>query len=153
MCDQHHFKTLANSVLCTFQLRVSENTRDMFDNECTNFCTIGNETKRQVSKFLSKFILQASDWEGTTAQFQLAEKLFKTQIKFTRLLISSMMINDNHPSTKIKEVNEQSCNLSKLIIETQLLENNTNIIDFLESDKFEIIRLCRNAILEETNKR
>ena len=64
-----------------------------------------------------------------------------------------MIIKDNHTSNKIKEVNEKSCNLSKLIIETQLLENKTNIIDCLELDKFEIIRLCRNKILEETNKR
>ena len=43
-------------------------------------------------------------------------------------------------------------NLSKLIIETQLLENNTNIIDCLELAKFEIIRIYRNAILDKTNR-
>ena len=94
-----------------------------------------------------------SDWEVTTAKFALAEKLFKMQIKFTRSLISSVIITNDCTLTKIKEVNEQSYNLSKLIIETQLLENNTNIIDCLELAKFEIIRIYRNTTLEQTNKR
>ena len=64
-----------------------------------------------------------------------------------------MIVTENYNSTNIKEVNEQSYNISKLIIKTQLLEKNTNIIDYLELNKFEIIRVYRNAMLDKTNKR
>ena len=62
-------------------------------------------------------------------------------------------MTDNCTSTKNKEVNEQSFIISKLTIETQLLENNTNIIDYLELNKFEVIRIYRNAMLDEANKK
>ena len=64
-----------------------------------------------------------------------------------------MIMTDNCTSTKIKEVNEQSFNASKLTIETQLLENNTNIIDYLELNKFEAIRIHKNTMLDEANKK
>ena len=89
--------------------------------------------------------MQVSDCEVTAAKSILAEKVIRTQMKFTRSLISNIIITDNHTSTKIKEVNEQSFNISKLTIETQLLENSTNIVDYLELNKFEIIRTYKKC--------
>ena len=83
MKNQHHSNALAKSAFLTFKLRASENVRDVFNNKQTILCTILDETKRQASNLFRKFILKVSDWEVTTAKFTLAEKLHKTQIKFT----------------------------------------------------------------------
>ena len=45
--NQHDSKMPHKSALLTFKLRASENTRDVFDNEHTNFCTIADKTKNK----------------------------------------------------------------------------------------------------------
>ena len=139
--NQCQSNTPRNSALLTFKLRALENARDALNTERASLCKIADETKKQVSNLFSKFIAQVPDWEAMAAKSILAEKLLKTQMKFTRSLISSMIIADDHASTKIKEANEQSFNISKLMIEIQLLENSTSIVDCLELSKFETIRI------------
>ena len=64
-----------------------------------------------------------------------------------------MTIKNSCTSNKIKETNEKFYNLYKLIIEKQLLDNNTNTIENLELDTLEIISLYRNTTLEENLKK
>ena len=139
--NHHQSTTTAKSALLKFELRASEKVKDVFNKEHANFCTIIVDTKKQVSNFLSKFIQQASNWEVTTSKYELATTLFKMQIKFNRSLIAIMLINDKISRKFITKINYKAYKIAKCIIEKQLLNNTTKILEYIELEQLEAIRI------------
>ena len=59
-----------------------------------------------------------------------------------------MIVNAKHASNIINLEKHRAWNISKLIIETHLLESNPNNLESLKWVKLEIVREWRNTTLE-----
>ena len=62
----------------------------------------------KISKFLSEFMLQASDWEVTASKYHQAENLLNRKLKFNISHISNMIINNYYSPKIIKKTNDKA---------------------------------------------
>ena len=119
ICLQHHHQsaTASKSAFLKFELRASERLKDVFNNEHENLYAIEKSYKTTSFKLTQQVYFTGILLRSDFSKRLTSKKIFNMKIKFNTSLVSSVIINDSFTSNKIKETNEKSYNLSKLIIE------------------------------------
>ena len=117
-----HSTVPPKSSTLNFELGASEKAKEVRKQECGQLCAIVEDAKKKTSHVFHRLIIKVADWETATLKHSLIEKVMKAILKFTKLLIDSLLIKPSQSNADLALINHKSRQTSILITEKMILD-------------------------------
>ena len=107
-----------------------------------------SKAKQEVSQWFGKLITQVADWETSAAKFTLIEKLLQIMLNFCHASICTSIAKEHHSENTSTKTHNIAHEVSKLILEENLLHDEAKMCEHLELPKIEVVSICIANVLE-----